>query len=76
MCQSSEGDGVIAWHENKDGAGGSWTMHTILTASQGKGIFAIDLDGDGDVDVVVCDNGGNIVEWYHHAPAYHMCALA
>ena len=40
-------DDTIAWYENADGAGGSWTYHVISTAADwAHSVFAIDVDGD------------------------------
>jgi hypothetical protein len=45
----------LAWHENMDGQGGSWTHHTISAPTMfGKAtIFVADLDGDADLDVML-----------------------
>jgi hypothetical protein len=43
----------IAWHENVDGAGGIWVEHFISPASFAFSAFAVDLNGDAAVDVVV-----------------------
>ena len=41
----------IAWYEN-DGSQ-NYTEHTIATDADGAySVFAIDLDGDGDIDVL------------------------
>ncbi len=44
--------GEIAWHENVNGDGSSWTKRVIASLPHGKAAFAIDIDGDGDIDVV------------------------
>jgi len=42
----------IAWWENTDGAGKSWTRHTIDSTFTGAScVTAADFDGDGDMDV-------------------------
>ena len=53
VLSASRGDDTIAWSENLDGSGGSWSYHEIYTAADGAfSVFGIDLDGDDDVDVV------------------------
>ncbi|MDF1838056.1 MAG: VCBS repeat-containing protein, partial [Planctomycetota bacterium] len=46
---------VITWYEN-DGAGGGWTPHTFalnLVFWDMKGLQVVDLDGDGDQELVM-----------------------
>ena len=53
VLSASSDDDTIAWYENLDGSGGSWSYHEIYTAADGaRSVFGIDLDGDGDVDVL------------------------
>jgi hypothetical protein len=43
----------INWYENVDGSGTSWNEHTIETDSgQVVNVYATDLDGDDDTDVL------------------------
>jgi len=37
--------------ENKDGRGGSWAQHEILTGKRCHEAKAADIDGDGDIDI-------------------------
>ena len=69
----SRNDNTVAWYENLDGGGGSFTTHVITTfADAAYSVFAIDMDGDGDVDVVSaycsawCSYGDNTVGWYEN----------
>ena len=58
-------DDTIAWHENADGGGETWTTHTITTSANGAtSVFAIDLDGDGDVDALSASWADDTVAWY------------
>lgn len=51
----------VVWFENVDGVGGSWTAHTACSSIGGQyptelllsGLEAVDLDQDGDEDVIV-----------------------
>jgi surface protein len=47
----------IDWYENKDGAGTFEDAQNITDAAPGtRSVFAVDIDGDGDMDVLrICD---------------------
>jgi hypothetical protein len=56
-------NGKISWYENKDGKGTFRNAEGITTAATGAGsVFAADLDGDSDVDVLSASNGR--IAWY------------
>jgi hypothetical protein len=58
-------NGHIAWQEN-DGDG-NFTNHTIQVGmSYPSGIFAADLDGDGDMDVLSASYGSDTVAWHEN----------
>lgn len=68
LLSASQFDDRIAWYEN-DGTpdNGGWTAHDISTAANfGEGVFAIDLDGDGDIDVVSVSRYDDKVAWYEN----------
>jgi hypothetical protein len=51
VLSASFSDNKIAWYENNGSQ--SFTPHTISTAAFGAtSVFAADLDGDGDLDVL------------------------
>jgi hypothetical protein len=53
VLSASGQDNKIAWHENDGGQPPAWTSHAITTAAQlATAVFATDLDGDSDIDVV------------------------
>ena len=57
----------LVWFENLDGTGADFTLHTISTAVPTPwGVYAADLDADGDMDVVVASLSGNNVKWYEN----------
>ena len=65
VLSASAGDDTIAWYENLDGSGGSWSFHEISTATDGPhSVFAIDLDGDGDVDLVSASSLDDTIAWW------------
>jgi len=46
-------DGNIAWYENVNGDGSVWVEHVIsIVAGGARSVYASDLDGDGDMDVL------------------------
>jgi hypothetical protein len=60
-------DGEIAWYENTDGTGSFGSQQLISTAlDEAKSVFAADLDGDGDVDVLSASAGDDKIAWYEN----------
>ena len=67
VLSASSYDDTIAWYENLDGSGGSWSYHEISTAADGaRSVFGIDLDGDGDVDVLSASEYDDTIAWYEN----------
>jgi hypothetical protein len=57
----------ITWWENADGDGTSWTEHTVDGAFDGaKSVFAADVDGDGDLDVLGTAYNDDDVTWWEN----------
>ena len=57
----------IAWHENVDGLGTfahPWLIST--SADDPRSVFASDLDGDGDQDVLSASAADGKVAWYEN----------
>ncbi|MBD3370608.1 hypothetical protein GF402_09625 [Candidatus Fermentibacteria bacterium] len=42
--------------ENLDGSGSSWEEHVVSGRCQWRSVHAADIDGDGDFDVVACND--------------------
>ncbi len=55
----------VSWWENRDGAGGTWTEHYVTgVLNQASGLFAADVDGDGDLDPLATGAGVDRVDWW------------
>ncbi len=60
-------DSKIAWYENMDGQGNFGEQQVISTeAQQVVSIYADDIDGDGDIDVMSASNTDDKIAWYEN----------
>ena len=60
-------DDKIAWYENTDGLGSFGTQRVISTAAEGaNSVFAVDLDRDGDLDVLSASYLDDKIAWYEN----------
>ncbi|MEM7308363.1 MAG: FG-GAP-like repeat-containing protein [Planctomycetota bacterium] len=60
-------DDKVAWYENTDGLGGFGFQRVItLEADRAEDVFAADLDGDGDVDVLSASWDDDTIAWYEN----------
>jgi len=67
VLSSSFGDDTIAWYENADGDGSFSTARIInASANEAINVFAADLDGDGDQDVISASFGDDTIAWYEN----------
>ena len=67
VLSASLADDTIAWYENTDGAGSFGPQLVISTAADGPiTIFAADLDGDTDLDVLSASSNDNEIAWYEN----------
>jgi hypothetical protein len=72
VLSASNQDDKIAWYKNNGGAPlwRSWTAYTISTAADGaKSVYAADLDGDGNLDVLSASSNDNRITWYKNNPS-------
>jgi hypothetical protein len=58
-------DDSIVWYESDGGSPPSWTERVISTDATGAwAVFATDVDGDGDTDVLSASRNVHKVAWY------------
>jgi len=66
VLATAQNAGNIKWWENTAGNGSAWTEHTVDGAFVFvKSVFAADLDGDGDLDVLgaAAGNTNDVIWW-------------
>ncbi|PHR15155.1 MAG: hypothetical protein COA40_03235 [Aequorivita sp.] len=67
MLSASAFDNKIAWYRNLDGQGGYGNQQVISTeAMSASAVFAADIDGDGDIDVLSASYYDNKIAWYEN----------
>ena len=64
MTCGKEIDGVVKWYEN-DGTG-NFTSHLIGKDQGSYDTRTIDMDKDGDLDVLIAGYGSKNVVWYEN----------
>lgn len=66
MVSASYYDGRIVWYENTDGLGTFASGEDVDVLGGVETVVAVDLDNDGDVDLVACDEDGGRIVWYEN----------
>lgn len=68
VLSASANDDKIAWYENY--GTGNFGLQQIISTSSGsngpRSVYAADLDGDGDLDVLSASHNDNIIAWYEN----------
>jgi hypothetical protein len=65
VLSASNIDNKIAWYENLNGDGGFSTQKVITSdALSARAVYAADLDGDGDQDVLSASRSDDKIAWY------------
>ncbi len=67
VLSASQNDNKIAWYENTDGQGSFGSQQIITTNAEGAyWVYATDIDGDGDMDVLSASYNGNKIAWHEN----------
>ncbi len=67
VLAASQLDDTVAWFENTDGLG-SFGAEQVITnqAESAQSVVAADVDGDGDLDVLVASANDDTVAWFEN----------
>ena len=68
VLSASYYDHKIAWYENMGEGGTRFGLQQVITATayNALSVFAIDLDGDNDIDVLSASRADNKIAWYRN----------
>lgn len=67
VVSASQEDSQVAWHENIDGKGNFSTKQIISSNVPGaSSVYAIDIDGDGDMDVLSSSSYDHTIAWHEN----------
>ncbi|MCP3982060.1 MAG: hypothetical protein GY716_22370 [bacterium] len=70
LVSASASDDKIAWYDNADGLGGFGTKTEVGTSADfARAVFAGDLDGDGDPDLLSASENDDAIAWYENQGA-------
>ncbi|HET9316691.1 MAG TPA: VCBS repeat-containing protein, partial [Vicinamibacteria bacterium] len=62
-----ENASAVGWHENVAGNATVWALHTIATAAlSARSVTAVDLDRDGDLDVLAPSQDDDTIAWHEN----------
>lgn len=67
VVSASINDDKVAWYQNWGGNPITWTVYNIDTAaSRAQSVYAADVDGDGNMDVLATFQGSDAIVWYEN----------
>jgi len=67
VLSASADDDKIAWYESDGSSPPTFTSHVIATtADHARSVYAADVDGDGDLDILSASYYDNKVAWYEN----------
>lgn len=77
LLVASEDDHTLAWFDNTAGDASAWTERVVATTETGIRVArALDVDGDGHLDLVTAAGGLGQVRWYENASAQTHTVMA
>ncbi len=67
VLSASSADGVIAWYRNNGAQLPQFSSHVITNAAMGaRFVQSADVDGDGDLDVLMASRDDGRIAWYRN----------
>ena len=67
VLSASSQDNKVAWYENTDGLGAFGPQRVLTTAAlSARSVYATDIDGDGDLDVLSASWRDDKIAWYEN----------
>jgi hypothetical protein len=67
MIGGSQNDNTVAWWENLNGDGSTWMEHIVADDYlEAVAVYADDVDGDGDVDILAAGAVENAIRWWEN----------
>jgi len=67
VLSASQADGAIRWYENDGASPPAFAMHVITTSAlAARSVMAVDIDHDGDMDVLSASRDDDAIRWYQN----------
>jgi hypothetical protein len=67
LYSASDTDNAVSWYENLGGRPPTFQRHIVSrSARYARSVYAADLDGDGDLDLMSASQDDNKVAWYEN----------
>ncbi len=67
LFAASAASNSILWHENNGAGDPAFAEHVLsFYSADAHGVFAADMDGDGDLDVLAASRGDGKIAWYEN----------